>query len=170
MAVDPCDECGFVPAAVDRRELPDQVRRHAAALGDRLAGTDPVRLRARRAGLAWSALEYAGHIGDVLELFDRRVVRIRAAEGADLEVVDHDSRVAEQRYRDREPAELAARVAAAAGRLAATLAATPAADWARAGRRAGQVRTIDDIARRALHEQIHHLHDVDRLISGHRSG
>jgi hypothetical protein len=164
MAMPPCVECGFDPRAEEPGRLPDRIRERADRLGARLLGADPAALRVRRAGTAWCALEYAGHVGDVLELFDRRVRRIRVEDGADLEVVDHNRRVAERRYRELDPALLARRVRAGAARLADTLAATPPGDWERAGRRAGEVRTIAEIAYRAVHEETHHLQDIDRLV------
>jgi hypothetical protein len=164
MAVQPCAECGFDPATVDPGRLPDRIREGADQLSARLLTAAPAALRDPGAGLAWSALDYAGHVGDVLELFDRRVRRIRAVDGADLEVVDHDRRVAEQRYRELDPAELAGRLRAGAARLADTLATTPHTDWGRSGRRAGEQRTIAEIGYRAVHEQTHHLRDIYRLV------
>lgn len=170
LTVQACHECGFDPAAVDRRELPEMITTLASAYTGKLTGTKPAALRMHGAGLGWSALEYAGHVRDVLELFDRRVGQIQVVEWPDLEVIDHDALVAEGRYGELDPAEVAEQIRDAAAQFRGTLIAIRETDWERAGRRAGEERSIADVAYRAVHEENHHLYDIDRLVgSGQRS-
>jgi hypothetical protein len=120
-------------------------------------------LRARPTPASWSALEYAAHVRDVLELFERRVVQLLQGE-SELEVVDHDRAVAEGHYNDLDPATVLEQLEAAAGALAVRLEGLEPDDWSRTGTRAGEERTMLDIGRRAAHEAHHHLLDIGRAL------
>lgn len=168
-----CEACGFDPQSVTPATAADTVRafarRYQAPL-TRFLPTDDATLvlttPAEPGG--WSALQYAGHVRDVFALFTRRVAQLRAADGAELEVVDHDALVAAGGYDQLDPAALAAAVAAAAEALADAFATLAPEEWERVGTRAGERRSMVDIARRGAHEGSHHLLDIGRTLRAAR--
>jgi DinB family protein len=163
-----CDECGFEVDSVVPGEAAQTLRgfgrRYRAPLTRLLSGEDDSVLRRRPDPSTWSALEYAGHIRDVFALFGRRIDRMVADGDPDLEVIDHDVAVQEGRYCEADPAAMADDIAVQAESLAATVDRLGPTDWVRTGRRGGEVRTVDEVVRRALHEGHHHLLDVGRTL------
>lgn len=163
-----CEECGFDFDSIATRDASEALRgfgrRYRAPLSRLLPGEDDSVLRQRPEPETWSALEYAGHIRNVFALFDRRITRMVAEDDPDLEVVDHDRTVEEGRYREADPGELADDVTRAAESLAATVDRLDPEDWTRTGRRGDEVRTVDDVVRRGLHEGNHHLLDIGRSL------
>ncbi|WP_158230851.1 MULTISPECIES: DinB family protein [unclassified Frankia] len=134
-----------------------------AVLAERLVANPVERLRARHMP-GWTALEYAGHTADVLELFARRVAHLLAADEPELEVIDHDALVAAGRHNDRTPDETADRLRSGLAALTAELAGVTGPAWDRGGTRAGERRTVRETAYRAAHELIHHGMDIDRRL------
>jgi hypothetical protein len=171
--VDRCEECGFDPATVTGAVAADAVkgfgRRYRAPLTRFLPGEDgSAILRARPTPDAWSAIEYAAHVRDVFGLFDRRVVQILAGGRPELEVIDHTAAAADGRYRELDPVVLADALAIAAAGFAERLASVAGDDWSRWGTRAGEPRTVLDIAQRGVHEGNHHLLDIGRSLRAAR--
>lgn len=167
-----CEECGFDPAAIVGAAVPDELcrigSRYRAPLTRLLAGEDASLLRQRPQERVWSAVEYAAHVRDGFRLFERRVLEILAEEGPALEIVDHDEVVDQGRYRELDPAEVAAEVLASAEGLAARLRQLTEAEWNRCGTRDGEVRSIGELAQRSVHEGRHHLLDVGRVLRSAR--
>ncbi|HMC52681.1 MAG TPA: DinB family protein [Acidimicrobiales bacterium] len=164
-----CEECGFDPESVSPEAAPAALRRfgprYRAPLTRLLAGEDGHDVLSRRPQpQVWSAVEYAAHVRDVFELFDRRIAQVLAEDDPELEVIDHDAVVAERRYRELDATAVAEELAAAAERLARTLESLGPGDWDRTGRREGEPRSVVEIARRAVHEGSHHLLDVGRVL------
>lgn len=159
--IEPCAECGFDPQEVDETNVADRLRRAIDRIGPALAdardtdGREPEELR-------WSAAEYAGHLGDVFALFERRIRQLVETDETELEVVDHDAAVAATDHRGRDRAELVAAVEGAGDALLATIGAIRPPEWARVGLRAGEARSVLEIAQRAVHETEHHVLDMGR--------
>ena len=171
--MDRCGECGFDPDGVTPETAADAVRafarRYQAPLTRFLPDEDGTAvLRTRPESGGWSALEYAAHVADVFKLFGRRVEHLRATDGAALEVVDHEAAVASGAYDELEPAHVAADIADAANTLGDALAGLTEAEWNHSGTRAGEPRTMLDVARRAVHEGSHHLLDIGRALRAAR--
>jgi F420-0:gamma-glutamyl ligase len=112
----------------------------------------------------WSALEYAAHVRDVFALFDRRITRILVDNGTILELVDHDKAISDGRYNELDPVSVAADVVSSAEGLARRLEELRPGDWYRWGTRAGEIRTVLEVAQRAVHEAHHHLTDLERCL------
>lgn len=155
-----CAECGFDPddlaAGTEATELLRLIREYRSAL----AGNPMTGDAENREGATWTSLEYTGHMRDVCELFARRIRALLEAENAVLEVLDHDAAVADGAYRDAAPEDLLHSLAQEAAELVELLENLAPDDWSRAGTRAGDVRTIREIAQRGVHEARHHLADV----------
>ncbi|HEU5158446.1 MAG TPA: DinB family protein [Streptosporangiaceae bacterium] len=166
--MEPCEECGFRPAAVSAAESPRLIRRLARRHGDWLtgmaatqSGDAAIRVRPRKG--AWSPLEYTGHVRDVYALFDRRIQTVLKSPGSELEIIDHDMAVAEGGYNRLAATALADDLMLRADGLAATLRKVRPWQWSLRGFRGDESRTIEEIAKRAVHEGRHHLMDVERI-------
>ena len=166
--MEPCEECGFQPATVAHGEAPSLIRRLARQHRDWLIGmaateSGDAAMRAHpRKGL-WSPLEYTAHVRDVYALFDRRIQAILNSPGSELEIIDHNIAVAEGGYNRLEAPALAEDLVVRADRLAATLDHVRPWQWSLRGFRGAESRTVEEIAKRAVHEGRHHLMDVERM-------
>jgi hypothetical protein len=164
-----CPQCQFDYDAVDLTTVADAVRRAGTRYrvpltrGLRDEDLDAV-LRRRPAEDAWSALEYACHVRDVLDLNDDRVERIVADDRPALQAMDPDVLVVERDYNGADAVAVADELAAAAERLAARLDALTPEGWTRAATRNGEELVIEWMARNVLHECEHHLLDIGRTL------
>ena len=148
-------------------ELGVELLREVAAWGRLLASADPPAVRVRPAPGVWSALEYAGHVRDLLPVMSTRIDRMLVEDDPDLGWWDHEAAVIEDRYNEQVPVLVVEEMTANARVFTATLAGVDADDWGRsAERRAGEVFTIRGIARFVLHEVIHHRDDASRSLKG----
>lgn len=167
MSEPPCQECGFDYEALDPADAPAAIRsfakRYRAPLSRFLPGEDGDALvRVRPAPDTWSALEYAAHMRDVFDNYDRWVRQILDEEHPTLEGPPPDELAVERHYNDDDPPAVAEALAANAERLAATFEAVSAGAWDRAGVRRGEERSVALHARRVVHEGSHHLLDIGR--------
>ena len=163
----PCEECGFDYEALDPADAPAAIRsfakRYRAPLTRFLRDEDgEVLVRQRPAPEVWSALEYAAHVRDVFESYDRWIRQILDEDRPVLEGPGPDDLAAERRYNEDDPVAVADALAANTERLAATLGAVPAEGWDRVGLRRDEERSVRLHARRAVHEGSHHLLDIGR--------
>jgi hypothetical protein len=161
-----CPECGldFETMAVDEAvtAIRGFGRRYRAPLTRLLRGEDESVLRARPAPGTWSALEYAAHVRDVFEWYARWVRLVLAEERPALEGIDPDQEARAGAYNAQDPAVVVDELADRAEGLAATLEAVPDDGWLRVGTRHGEERSVELLARRAVHEGSHHLLDIGR--------
>jgi hypothetical protein len=154
-----CQQCGFSAGRLTRMELVAMLTDQAEQLAMVLPGTSTETLT-HRPGAAWSGGQYAGHLVEVLILFDRRVHDLLARDDPELEVVDHDAVVSCGAYDDLSGQQLAEQVAHAARRLSTTFRQVPEDAWNRSGWRAGERRSIADTLERGVHELVHHSSDI----------
>jgi deoxyribodipyrimidine photolyase-like uncharacterized protein len=165
--VEHCNECGFVYENVARDDIANSLRMLATRYGAVLAEHDEGVLRAHPLPDVWSALEYSCHMRDVYRVQRERVQLALADEQPAFASMRRDERVAEERYNEQQPAEVAREIRDAAEALAATLESLDDGGWTRTGiynypeRR---VRTVEWIGRHTVHEGEHHLRDIDRLV------
>ena len=154
----PCPECAFDASAVAASEVADRLRSATAAWVDILAEGDD-ELRRRPEPEAWSALEYACHIRDLLDVYHERLQLMLTVDGASYANWDQDATALENRYDLADPDEVLRDLKAGGDRLA-TLFDT-VENWARTGYRSdGAEFTIDTFSRYLLHDVVHHLWDV----------
>ena len=156
----PCPECGFDAPALSRDAVPALVRANAAAWTAVLARPD---VRRRPAPDVWSPLEYACHVRDVFELFDRRLARMLEEDDPLFANWDQDDTAVADRYWEQDVGSVAARLTAGGEQIASSFAAVRTDQWDRPGRRSdGASFTVDTFARYFLHDPVHHLQDVER--------
>lgn len=161
-----CSGCGFDPDAIADDELATRLRavpvEWRRALSFRLDDPQPDQLlTGRQFPGAWSALEHAGHVRDVLHALDIRIQRVLREDRPALPET-HTTPPAGANEQGA-PIVLAA-LNVSAEQLAQTVEATSETAWTRRGRRAGREVTALDLAREALHEGIHHLREAAQVI------
>jgi hypothetical protein len=162
-----CAECGYSDESVTAEDAIATLRRfgkrYRAPLTRFLPGEDgDALLRMRPAPEVWSALEYAAHVRDVFDWYDRWVHETLAEDRPVLEGIGRDEAVQEYRYNEQDPVAVADQLGANAERLAATFESVPEDAWDRVGVRGAEERTVRLFAKRAVHEGNHHLLDIGR--------
>ena len=159
-----CDECGFdydnLPRADLGSALQDLTAQHVARLT-----TTPVDDLRRHNSDAWSPLEYACHLRDVLAV-QRQRIRLAQREDEPVFVpMGRDERVTADRYNEQAPRVVADQLSHNVKQLTDTLDGLDDAGWARTGIYSyptRRPRTMEWVVRNTLHELTHHLLDVDR--------
>ncbi len=138
--------------------------RLAEVLGSRPVGD----LRARPVDGVWSGLEYGCHVRDVLAVQRERIALALAVDRPSFAPMRREERVAEEHYNEQEPSVVARELRAAAEALAGQLAGLDDGQWQRVGEYHWPTtawRDVEWIARHTLHEERHHLVDVQRLLA-----
>jgi hypothetical protein len=161
---EPCAECGFVAADLDRAELGRLVR-HDALGWAAVLGQPGARQRPDES--TWSALEYACHVRDVHRIFGERLAQMLDEDEPTFANWDQDATAVAERYDLQDPSAVATELVAAAEAMSAkydALVGAPEEVWARRGLRSnGSEFTVDTLARYHLHDVLHHSHDVRHL-------
>ena len=107
------------------------------------------------------SVAYACHVRDVFRLFDRRLRRMLAEDDPQFANWDQDETAIAERYREQDPATVAAELQVAAAAIAVSFAAVEPGQWERRGRRSdGAVFTVRSFGRYFIHDPVHHLYDV----------
>ncbi len=164
-----CPKCGFVYEDVAIDEIAPALAGLGATFRSALERADPVVARARPEPQVWSPLEYAGHVRDVLLAQRDRVVLARVEENPSFTRLYRDERVEMCGYDTFTLDEVLAQLEMAAALCAATFARLGPADWSRGVVYSWPEPAERDLAwlgRHTLHEGLHHLGDVRRLL-GH---
>lgn len=165
---DGCELCGFEADALPAAELVASLRRlgdaYRYALGLDLTNDDPVaHLTARPAPGAWSALEHAGHVRDVLHALRSRIGRMGSHDhGTPVlgSLIDTPPSGAD----DLPPAVLVDGIERNAAALARTLTSLSGDGWLRAGVRDGVRVRVLDLAREAVHAGQHGLAQIAEAV------
>src|SRR6476619_2559722 len=100
--MDRCDVCPFVYDDLAIVDLPDEIRRWGRTLVDHLPADDP-RLRERPGPEVWSALEYACHVRDMLDVQRARVAQALTEESPIFSPMGRDERVERDGYNQQDP-------------------------------------------------------------------
>jgi hypothetical protein len=166
--MDHCDECGFVYADVPQHEIPSRLRSLAPPYAERLGSSNAAALRAHPFDGVWSALEYCCHVRDVLRVQRERLAQAMAEEVPEYVSMDREERVLRDRYNEDDPAKVATELTAAAEELSEEFAELTPPQWERTAiyrwpERAE--RTMTWLGRHTIHEGVHHLGDVDRVLA-----
>jgi S-DNA-T family DNA segregation ATPase FtsK/SpoIIIE len=166
--MDADDECGFVTDAVDDAAVPDALRTAAATIADLLRRPELARaVRLRPGPAVWSALEYTGHLRDVLLAQRDRALLALVVDTPTFVPMYRDERVGLARYNDDDPTVVAGELAVAADLFARLLERLDAAQLARRciyNYPEPALRDIGWVGRHTLHEAIHHLGDLRRVL------
>jgi hypothetical protein len=160
--VEPCPECGFDWESTSEA-LIGALRSARPAFAEAVADRDMEGLRRRPDPETWSAIEYVGHTADGVDWYDARISSVLERDLPQLTPRDWDSFTEERRYDLRPISELLDAVEAQCEGLATRLDGLDDDGWGRIGIGSdGDDRSVLVLARRAVHEVHHHLHDVRR--------
>lgn len=167
-----CDECTFMYADWATHLLPDKIRSVAESIAHELlttqaSGAGAQMLRDHPMDGAWSALEYACHVRDVLEVQRERLHRALAEEQPVFEPMGRDERVTRDHYNDQDPSSVAAALVANAEGLACDLEMLDAVGWQRVGLYSWptvETRSMVWVAQHTVHELVHHRRDIELVL------
>jgi len=124
-------------------------------------------LRIRPAPDVWSALEYAGHLRDVCLAQRDRVLLALVVDTPSFVPIYRDERAALARYNDDDPRAVADELVMAAELFARLFGRLDSAELARPclyNYPEPAERDVGWVGRHTLHEAIHHLGDVRRVL------
>ena len=161
-----CDECGYDYDALPRDDLAVTIHALSNRYGEGLEASADV-LRAHPLDVVWSILEYCCHLRDVLRVQRGRIDLALVEDEPRFASMRREERVVEERYNEQDPATVAREIAIAGDELASLLESLDEARWNRTGvynYPTTEVRTVEWIARNTIHECVHHLLDIDRLV------
>jgi len=158
----PCPECGYDGSKVAATEAPAKIRAEVPGYRARLS-REITLVRRRPDATTWSALEYACHVRDACAKLAERANLILSKNDPTFLTWDEDETAANDRYNEQEPATVAYQLAVNAGKIADVFDHVSERAWQRAGTRSGDGArfTVDMLSRYALHELVHHRHDID---------
>lgn len=153
-----CIECGFDWEG-PLGDLSEQLGRMPHEFEDALAGRDEAELRKRPEASIWSPLEYAAHTRDVLAWYEERIRRVLTVDRPQLSAVGWSAAT-----KEREATSLVLMgLAEATTALCHRFESLSPGEWKRVGIGSeGDERSVLMLARRAVHEAVHHLLDVRR--------
>jgi DinB superfamily len=138
-------------------------RRYRAVIGPFI--DDEEVLRRRPDAKTWSALEYTAHVADVLESMTPMLVEMVQKDDPRIpDPWDPDERARDRDYNDMEPQEALDWLAGAATNAADTASGFSPDDWSRTGEFDYGRRQVIDQLRNMVHEGVHHLRDVERVL------
>lgn len=164
-----CPECGFDWEG-PLGDLAERLRAIPRHLEDALSACDETALRTRNEPLVWSPLEYAGHIRDVMTWYEERIRRVLFEERPQLTALAWSQVTERRQYHDEMTRAILAGVAEAAMSLSDLMRSLTSEQWSRVGVGSeGDERDVAILARRAMHEAVHHLMDVRRETVGRAS-
>jgi hypothetical protein len=160
---EPCGECGVDVRSISATELGTQLHDSIERWTLLLSGPDanPAHLMARPAPTTWSAVEYASHVADVMDLFQQRIFLMITEDNPTFPSFDPDE--AATHYVDRTPEKAASLLAGASNRLGDVFDSLAPHLWERTGARAdGASFTVLNLSRYFMHDNLHHLNDAQQ--------
>ena len=164
-----CAECGFnfdafVPTSITE-SIAKTGKRLRAPLTRGLPNEDLLAvLRTRPTPDEWSALEYACHVRDALNLNVERITVMLEHDRPEFQAFGRDEAVTERDYNGQDPSTVAEEIDAAAAALSSAFASVPTDGWDRVFVRGDLAFSIDWMARNVQHEVDHHLLDIGRTM------
>lgn len=149
-----------------KRSLPHW-RARALKFALRMAG-DEAPLRRRRSPDEWSPLEYTCHVRDVLLMQRDRLYVALVEDEPSFKPMYRDQRVEFDRYGEQIPVEVVDQLTMAASLFSHAYAGLTDEQWTRTlmyGYPGPTRRDVEWVAHHTLHEAVHHLHDIDQILS-----
>jgi hypothetical protein len=154
----PCPACGYDTSTVSRASLGRTLRDSTNAWHDVFVRPD---VAVRPNDDTWSPLEYACHLRDAFGVLDGRLVLMLTLDDPTFPFWDQDATAINGEYAAQDPRTVARELDAAVAQIADRLDRVHEGQWPRPGSREEGARfTVESLGRYALHEPIHHLHDV----------
>jgi DNA segregation ATPase FtsK/SpoIIIE, S-DNA-T family len=165
--MDTCPECGFTYGALPRQELIERLEGCGSAFAVRMSGDD-VAIRTRPRPDVWSPLEYTCHVRDVMLMQRDRLYVALVEDEPSFKPMYREQRVVFDRYSEQDPPIVADQLAMAASLFSHAYEALTDEQWERSlryGYPNPQVRDVEWVGHHTLHEAVHHLQDIDGILS-----
>ncbi len=167
---DHCPECGFDGRDMTLDDVRSGLIQLPGAVEEMMADVSDQRLRRRPDRTTWSAIEYLGHLRDLMAYHRHVIEQAMTKTCPQLEAVDPDGSVAIGGYAEASCRELFGQFARRVDRLCALLERVRQQDVGLTVKTAdGKTLGISLVARSALHEGRHHLGDLRRVIDHSRT-
>lgn len=159
-----CPTCNLSYANLTASAAIEQVRTYPARYRHCLKSLPGSVLRRRPDPQAWSALEYACHVRDVYEVYRLRISRALTEDDPVLAPIGNQERAERGDYNRQDLAEALRALGHNVDRFVALVHTIGDDQWARtAVRLPGERRTVLWMVRQAVHEGLHHLHDITAI-------
>ena len=168
-----CSDCGYAWGSVPVEEFGSALDSLTARYAGRLAASDERMLRRRPAPAAWSPLEYADHVRDVLLAQRERVYLALVEDRPSFARMNREERVELARYAEESPDAVADELDLAYRLVATALTGRDESDWDRLliynypGPTEHDLRWL---GRHTIHECEHHLVDIRRGLARYIAG
>jgi hypothetical protein len=167
-----CDECGFNYDTGDLQGTVTTLIRQSAessmALTKAAASKDPTVVRIRPEPEVWSAIEYACHVRDVLEVQRFRIAQCLAEDRPVYAPMDRTGRVKQAKYEDQDPMEVAAALMRFAREFGAAARVLKPQELGKLGLYNYPVRaprSLGWLIRHTAHEIQHHRQDIIKILA-----
>lgn len=162
-----CPDCGLVYDSLAPQDaiqaLRSFPRRYREVIGPFIDDEDV--LRRRPDPSPWSALEYTAHVADVFETLTSDILKMVQADDPRLpDAWNPDERAEVGQYNEMEPRDALDWLERSATQSADTLSRFSSDDWSRTGQFDFGQRDVLDMVRNMVHEGVHHLRDVERVL------
>jgi hypothetical protein len=163
---EPCSECGADVRNIPSTHLSTQLHDSIETWVDILTGpgADPRVLTKRSAPTTWSATEYASHVADVMDVMQQRIFMMISEDNPTFASFDPDA--AAPGYAANSPEQAAALLTGASNRLGEVFDSMAPPLWDKTGKRGdGAAFTVLSLSQYMMHDNLHHLFDVQRLLT-----
>ncbi|WP_327636340.1 DinB family protein [Kribbella sp. NBC_00482] len=167
-----CEQCGFNYDTGTLQGTVTLLVRQSAdcsmALTKAAAGPDSNVVRLRPEPDVWSAIEYACHVRDVLEVQRFRIAQCLAEDRPVYAPMDRTGRVKQEKYENQDPMEVAAALVRFAREFGAAARVLQPQELGKLGLYNYPVRaprTLGWIIRHTAHEIQHHRHDILEILA-----
>ena len=162
MTNETCEQCGFDSTRYTREDLRGTMRSFGPRWRWMLEGIDAGVLSRRPAPLVWSALEYANHTREVLDLVGLGVaIMLEENEPTFDPVAPSDARADDARP-ELDASEVVSDLSGIAERFSRLIAGIRGESWERGAIIGGERADVHWLIAHAVHDAEHHLQDVGR--------
>ncbi len=171
--MDACAECGFVYEDLPVAEVSEALRALIARYRSTVQTVPDALARTRPEPAVWSAVEHACHVRDVLVVQRERVVLAQATDRPSLTPMWRDERVEWCAYDAQRAADVLDQLAMAVELFALVFERVGEDGWRRTllyNFPEPAERDVGWVGRHTVHEGVHHLADVERVLDSVRSG
>ncbi|MCU1346453.1 MAG: hypothetical protein JWL70_2719, partial [Acidimicrobiia bacterium] len=118
---DHCDECGFDARSMSIEEVAAALRQLPPEISATVAAASDEHLRTRPAPASWSAIEYLGHLRDLMAYHRWLIEQALSQDRPVMPPADPDAAVADSGYQDAQRDEILSQFARRVERLATLL-------------------------------------------------
>ena len=168
-----CPECGVdygtlhPPFAINTiKSFP---RRFTEALAPASGEDNEKAIRTRPSPDVWSAIEYTAHVSDLMDEFAAVIKQMYEETNPTIGFTDPDEKVASEKWNELPKEPLLAQLKANCAALIAQAERVDGQGWSRTATFPWGERDLLTMLQNAVHEGVHHLKDVEKVLAQVRS-